>query len=104
MLYLFICDGHRKHIAFLSNLASVAKQLSFCRAGLMGLAECIASAASRNESKAEWREDSFPDAVKVEVSSESFLQHDKRTLLDVLRFVIENCKQHFNPKYRLQGL
>ncbi|KAK7858071.1 hypothetical protein CFP56_014546, partial [Quercus suber] len=90
-----------KRIAFLSNLASVAKQQSFCRAGLMGLAECIASAACRLDSEAEWGEDAF--LVKLEIALESFPQHDKMTLLDVLRFVIESSKQHFNPNYRFRG-
>lgn len=96
------CLNERKRIAFLSNLASVAKQQSFCRAGLMGLAECIASAARRLDSEAEWGEDAF--LVKLEIASESFPQHDKTTLLDVLRFVIESSKQHFNPNYRFRGL
>ncbi|KAL4602312.1 hypothetical protein ACB092_10G044100 [Castanea dentata] len=94
------CLNERKRIAFLSNLASVAKQQSFCRAGLMGLAECIASAARRLDSEAEWGEDAF--LVKLEIASESFPQHDKTTLLDVLRFVIESSKQHFNPNYRFR--
>nr|POF01631.1 putative methyltransferase tarbp1 [Quercus suber] len=94
------CLNERKRIAFLSNLASVAKQQSFCRAGLMGLAECIASAACRLDSEAEWGEDAF--LVKLEIALESFPQHDKMTLLDVLRFVIESSKQHFNPNYRFR--
>jgi tRNA guanosine-2'-O-methyltransferase len=99
---LLIPYGYRKRIAFLSNLASVAKQQSFCRAGLMGLAECIASVARGNDSEVEWGEDAF--LVKLEIASESFPQHDKTSLLDVLRFVIESSKQHFNPNYRFRGL
>ena len=72
----------------------------------MGLAECIASAAhgvGRHDSGAKWSEDAFPDEVQVESSPENF--SDCRTaFLDVLRFVIESSKQHFNPYYRLQGL
>uniref|UniRef100_A0A2N9GXM7 Uncharacterized protein n=1 Tax=Fagus sylvatica TaxID=28930 RepID=A0A2N9GXM7_FAGSY len=97
---LLIPYGYRKRIAFLSNLASVAKQQSFCRAGLMGLAECIASVARGNDSEVEWGEDAF--LVKLEIASESFPQHDKTSLLDVLRFVIESSKQHFNPNYRFR--
>ncbi|KAG6792092.1 hypothetical protein POTOM_001235 [Populus tomentosa] len=95
---------HLEGIAFLHSLASVAKHHSFGRAGLMGLAECIASAAcgvGRHDSGAKWSEDAFPDEVQVECFPEKF--SDCRTaFLDVLRFVIESSKQHFNPNYRLQ--
>lgn len=76
------------------NLASVAKQQSFGRAGLMGLAECIASAAcgvqKHNDCGEEWLEDKLSD------NGEDFL--------DVLRFIVECSKQHFNPNYRLRGI
>ncbi|KAF5477643.1 hypothetical protein F2P56_004263 [Juglans regia] len=96
------CLNERNRIAFLSKLASAAKQQSFSRAGLMGLAECIALAACRNDSEADWCEDAFLDMANVEISSENFLQHDKATLLDILRFVIESSRQHFNPNYRFR--
>ncbi|KAG7955622.1 hypothetical protein I3843_11G082000 [Carya illinoinensis] len=96
------CLNERNRIAFLSKLASAAKQQSFSRAGLMGLAECIALAACRNDSEADWCEDAFLDMANVETSSENFLQHDKATLLDILRFVIESSRQHFNPNYRFR--
>ncbi|KAL5551309.1 hypothetical protein UlMin_001485 [Ulmus minor] len=97
----------RKRIAFVSNLASAAKHESFGRAGLMGLAECIASAASRvrihqNECESEWDEGALPETEKVEIDSESSPQKEKVFLLDALRFIIEISKQHFNPNYRLQ--
>ncbi|XP_058009472.1 uncharacterized protein LOC131168902 [Hevea brasiliensis] len=96
----------RKGIVFLYSLASAAKHTSFGRAGLMALAECIASAArgvgTRDDNKAEWSEDAFPHEVQLESSSKSFNDVDKTNLLDVLRFVIENSKQHFNPNYRLR--
>jgi tRNA guanosine-2'-O-methyltransferase len=101
---IFIPRCYRKRIAFLCNLASVAKWQSFCRAGLVGLAECIASAASGSNGEAKWHEDAFLDMAEVEISSESFPHHDKTILLDVLRFVIESSKQHFNPNYRFRGL
>ncbi|GMN30914.1 hypothetical protein TIFTF001_003022 [Ficus carica] len=93
------CLSLKKWIAFLSNLASAARQHSFSRAGLMGLAECIASAAHRvtthdNDGKAEVGQDAF--------NSESLLQNEKIILLDALRFIIESSKQHFNPNYRLR--
>ncbi|XP_062146057.1 uncharacterized protein LOC133854045 isoform X2 [Alnus glutinosa] len=96
------CLSERKRIAFLCNLASVAKWQSFCRAGLVGLAECVASAASGSNGEAKWREDAFLEVVEVEIPSESFPRHDKTILLDVLRFVIESSKQHFNPNYRFR--
>ncbi|KAK9203377.1 hypothetical protein WN943_013631 [Citrus x changshan-huyou] len=96
----------RKQIAFLSNLASVAKQQSFGRVGLMALAECIASAAcgvaAHIENKAECCGDAFPEKVPEECSPENFPCNDKSDLLDILRFVIESSKQHFNPNYRLR--
>lgn len=100
---------HRKWLVFLSNLASAAKQQSFSRAGLMGLAECIVSAASRvstydNESEAYRDEDAFAGKAQLEFNSENFPQNEKIVLLDALRFIIESSKQHFNPNYRLQGL
>lgn len=99
------CDASyccRGQIAFLSNLASIAKQQSFGRAGLMSLAECIASAA--NDCQTEWREDAGPNIVQEESASESVSHNDKTVLLDALRFVVECGKQHFNPNYRLRGL
>ena len=102
-----IISGCRKWVAFLSNLASAAKKQSFSRPGLMGLAECIASAACRvgthdDINKASSKEDAFVDRVQPDVGSVS--QNNKIILLDALRFVIESSKQHFNPNYRLGGL
>lgn len=96
-----IPNGYRKWIAFLCNLASTARHQSFSRAGLMGLAECVASAAHQvmipvNDNEAEGDQDPF--------DSESSPQNDKIVLLDALRFIIESSKQHFNPNYRLRGL
>lgn len=84
----------------MSNLASAAKQQSFGRAGLMGLAECIASAACGVQM---WHSDAVHDMVQVASLEESLLHNNKMDFLDVLRFVIESSKQHFNLKYRLRG-
>lgn len=74
----------------------------------MALAECIASAACgvgiQDDKKAEWSEDAFPHEAQLESSSKIFNDIDEADLLDVLRFVIESSKQHFNPNYRLRGL
>ncbi|KAA8525977.1 hypothetical protein F0562_007922 [Nyssa sinensis] len=107
----FLCQysafqNMRKHIAFLSNLASVAKQQSFRRAGLMGLAECIASAAcgvqTHNGNQVELCKAASPDMVKGESVPGSSSHDDIRDLLDGLRFVIESSKQHFNQNYRFR--
>ncbi|PON64646.1 Armadillo-type fold containing protein [Parasponia andersonii] len=101
------CLSSRKWIVFLSGLASAAKQQSFSRAGMMGLAECIASAACRvrthdNETEAEREEVTFAEMAQREFNLESIPQNDKIALLDALRFIIESSKQHFNPNYRLR--
>ncbi|CAJ2663943.1 unnamed protein product [Trifolium pratense] len=89
----------RKHFAFLCNLASTAKHQSFGRAGLMGLAECIASASTGIGILIHARtESSFP----VQLVNGMENQTDKKELLDIFRYVVESSKQHFNPSYRLQ--
>ncbi|EEF37970.1 RNA binding protein, putative [Ricinus communis] len=108
----FLCQytrylNARKEIVFLHSLASVAKHQSFGRAGLMGLAECIASAACgvglRDGNEAEWTKDALCDEVWLDSSSKK-VHINKTDLLDVLRYVIESSKQHFNPKYRFRVL
>lgn len=96
----------RRKITFLSNLASVAKKRSFGRPGLMGLAECIASAACGGQicdnNEVENCVNDMSEIVQVESTLESYSYNNKEELLDVLRFVIESSKQHFNPNYRLK--
>ncbi|KAJ0104679.1 hypothetical protein Patl1_18356 [Pistacia atlantica] len=95
----------RKRIAFLSKLASISKQKSFGRVGMMTLAECIASAAcvdGTHDGKSEWCADAFPEKAELKSSQDSSSCNDKSDLLDVLRFIIESSKQHFNPNYRLR--
>ncbi|KAJ0047909.1 hypothetical protein Pint_15756 [Pistacia integerrima] len=94
-----------KRIAFLSKLASISKQQSFGRVGMMTLAECIASAAcvdGTHDSRSEWCADAFPEKAELKSSQDSSSYNDKSDLLDVLRFIIESSKQHFNPNYRLR--
>lgn len=90
------------------NLASLAKQQSFGRAGLMCLAECITSSAcgvgTHSEDETKGPSDVFPDKSQVESPAETGAHDNKTNLLDVLRFIVESSKQHFNPNYRLQGL
>lgn len=92
----------------MSNLASVAKKHSFGRPGLMGLAECIASAACGGQicdnDEVENCVSDMSEIVQVESALESYSYNNKEELLDVLRFVIESSRQHFNPNYRLKGI
>ncbi|WCJ25750.1 tRNA/rRNA methyltransferase (SpoU) family protein [Euphorbia peplus] len=96
----------REGIEFLHSLASLAKQQSFARAGLMGLAECIASTGCglriSDAKEVKHCEDALPGVTQQESSSKQFHPISKTDLLDVLRFVIESSKRHFNPSYRLR--
>lgn len=99
--FLYQYTGHlnaRTRMEFLRNISSLAKQQSFGRAGLMALSECIASAARRIVVD----ENGFLDKDRVEHSEEDLPHSDGADILDVLRYVAESCKQHFNPNYRLQ--
>lgn len=87
-------DG-RNGVAFLKRLASVAKSQSFGRAGLMCLTKCISSAACGIGQ--------CSDISPVILQDKESYPSDKVDLLDTLRYIIESCKQHFNPSYRHQG-
>lgn len=72
----------------------------------MCLVECIASAASGTLKHNNQDIKQFINATTDGVLGESepnACQIDRADLLDVLRFVLECSKQHFNPKYRCQG-
>ncbi|XP_021765778.1 uncharacterized protein LOC110730295 isoform X2 [Chenopodium quinoa] len=101
----------REQILFLRELASVARQQSLGRAGLMSLSECIFSASKSSKyfsaegqvgtgAARQWI-NALPDLNDMESSR---TQHcaDKADLIDSLRFLVENSKQHFNPNYRLR--
>ncbi|KEH31617.1 putative tRNA (guanosine(18)-2'-O)-methyltransferase [Medicago truncatula] len=92
----------RNLFAFLCNLASTAKHQSFGRAGLMGLAECIASASTGIGILIHASTESFTDTSPVELVIGMENQTVKKELLDIFRYVVESSKQHFNPSYRLQ--
>ncbi|KAF8027335.1 hypothetical protein BT93_E0286 [Corymbia citriodora subsp. variegata] len=107
--FLYQYTGHlnaRTQMEFLRNISSLAKQQPFGRAGLMALSECIASAARRivvgERCRSECPENSFLDKDQVEHSEEDLHHSDGADILDVLRYVVESCKQHFNPNYRIQ--
>lgn len=95
-------------VAFLCSIASIAKQESFGRAGLMALAACIASASFRTrsycEGEGQWCENRSHGTVQAETAQENILHNRSADLLNALRVVVENSKQHFNPNYRLRGL
>ncbi|KAK6251036.1 hypothetical protein SCA6_005041 [Theobroma cacao] len=96
----------RERIVFLSSLVSLAKRKSFSRAGLMGLAECIAASAlgacKYIDNEVKFSKDGFVDKVQQENSLQNFLHDDGTELLDVFRYVLESSKQHFNPNYRFR--
>ncbi|OMP07602.1 tRNA/rRNA methyltransferase, SpoU [Corchorus olitorius] len=93
----------RERIVFLTSLASLAKRKAFSRAGLMGLAECIAaSAVGACKYKVKPSEDGSVDKVQLEHSLENFPHDDGTELLDVFKYVLESSKQHFNPNYRFR--
>ncbi|PPD75236.1 hypothetical protein GOBAR_DD27830 [Gossypium barbadense] len=96
----------RETVIFLKSLASLAKRKSFSRAGLMGLAECIAASAfgahKYSNNKVESCEFGTADEVQPEYSLENFLHDNGTELLDFLRYVLESSKQHFNPNYRFR--
>ncbi|KAI8530133.1 hypothetical protein RHMOL_Rhmol11G0032100 [Rhododendron molle] len=96
----------RKGVAFLTNLASAAKKQSLGRAGLLGLAECIASAACgvkiHCENEVESSKCAPFDLMQVPSATPNSFHCSKADLLAVLRFIIESSKQHFNHNYRLR--
>ncbi|KAK6146391.1 hypothetical protein DH2020_020260 [Rehmannia glutinosa] len=91
----------RQHISFLIDLSSIPKTHSFGRAGLMCLVECIASAACGVIKRNNHEIKQLFDATTDEIVDE-FAPNIRADLLEVLRFVLECSKQHFNPKYRNQ--
>ncbi|KAK9716282.1 hypothetical protein RND81_06G223200 [Saponaria officinalis] len=100
----FMC--RRERILFLKKLASVAREQSLTRAGLMGLSQCIVSASNfssvstaQTHSKGIFGAENHTD-VSADVNR--FPCTDKLGLIDSLRFLIENSKQHFNRNFRFR--
>lgn len=97
------CLNPRNQIGFLINLASLAKKQSFGRAGFMALAQCIVSTAyvvgGYGNKEMEHLENRF-SGTPLEPSSEHLSQDEMSHILDVLKFVAESSRQHFNHKYR----
>ncbi|XP_039022591.1 uncharacterized protein LOC120155085 isoform X1 [Hibiscus syriacus] len=83
----------REAAIFLNSLASLAKSISFSRAGLMGLAECIAASAFGARKYSDNKAESCEFGV---------VDNNGTELLDVLRYVLESSKHHFNPNYRFR--
>lgn len=86
-----LCLSEGEQMRLLRDVASVVKNQSFGRAGLMSLAECVAAAA-----------DGVGKIEEDEASSSDTSYNDKAQLLDSFRFIIDTSKQHFNPNYRLK--
>lgn len=98
-----------ERIELVCGLASIARQDSFGRAGLMALAFCIASAAGTvihddGEVYDSMNDYTISGIKEAESSQENPLSSRAAELLDVLGVVVERSKQHFNPRYRLRGL
>ncbi|KAH9607099.1 hypothetical protein KSS87_005028 [Heliosperma pusillum] len=101
--------SRREQVSFLKKLASVAKEQSLSRAGLMSLSQCVVSASkSTNVSATQTHiEGIFGAREHTAVSAHSagvngFPCTDKAGLIDSLRFLVENSKQHFNHKFRFR--
>ncbi|XP_020874905.1 uncharacterized protein LOC9306167 isoform X1 [Arabidopsis lyrata subsp. lyrata] len=99
------CLNPRNRVGFLINLASLAKKQSFCRAGFMALVQCIVSTAyvvgGYGDKEMGHLEDKFSGTAH-EPSCEHLSQDDMTHILDVLKFVAESSRQHFNHKYRIR--
>ncbi|GMH28826.1 hypothetical protein Nepgr_030669 [Nepenthes gracilis] len=104
--------SRRKRISFLCNLASIARQQSLGRAGLMSLVECISSASvsppictvgidNSHDSQTKCCRDDLTDVLATR-SPETCLCNEKTDFIDGLRFLVQSGKQHFNPNYRLR--
>ncbi|XP_039141325.1 uncharacterized protein LOC120278662 [Dioscorea cayenensis subsp. rotundata] len=96
-----------ERIELVCGLASIARQDSFGRAGLMALAFCIASAAGTvihddGEVYDSMNDYTISGIKEAESSQENPLSSRAAELLDVLGVVVERSKQHFNPRYRLR--
>ncbi|XP_068650315.1 uncharacterized protein [Aristolochia californica] len=97
----FSCDlSRRERLGFLCRLASLAKQESFGRVGLMTLAVCIASASGGSDIHYEIESQCVENCSSPK-SNQVHLHNDSSDLLDALRIIVERCKHHFNPNYRL---
>uniref|UniRef100_A0A1D1XU92 tRNA (guanosine(18)-2'-O)-methyltransferase TARBP1 n=2 Tax=Anthurium amnicola TaxID=1678845 RepID=A0A1D1XU92_9ARAE len=94
-----------ERIAFICSLASLAREESFGRPGLMAFASCLSSAACGIEayhaSVAQHYENLSHQMEQV-VNQEGHMHNTNLELLDALGIIVERSKQHFNPKYRLE--
>ncbi|KAJ7549851.1 hypothetical protein O6H91_07G072000 [Diphasiastrum complanatum] len=86
----------RSHANFVTLLAKSAISLSPCRAGFMTLVSCIQAAAIRSSSEKDWS----LQTTHVLVTDELLSSTQSTELLEALRLVVEECKCHYNPKYR----
>ncbi|XP_010439980.1 PREDICTED: uncharacterized protein LOC104723330 isoform X2 [Camelina sativa] len=99
------CLNPRNRVGFLINLASLAKKQSFGRAGFMALVQCIVSTSDvvgGYGDKEMWHLENKFSGTADEPSCEHLSQDDMTHILDVLKFVAESSRQHFNHKYRIR--
>ncbi|XP_031502513.1 uncharacterized protein LOC116265767 isoform X2 [Nymphaea colorata] len=87
---------------FLCGLFALVTKESFGRAGLMALATCIASFACGSDTNKFWAEICGRDPVDDEVEESGQYSAAGKKLLGILQLVLEQCRHHFNPSYRLQ--
>ncbi|KAL1200621.1 hypothetical protein V5N11_019810 [Cardamine amara subsp. amara] len=99
------CLNPKNGVGFLINLASLAKKQSFGRAGFMAFVQCIVSTAyvigGYGDKEIRHLEDGFSGTAH-EPFCEHLSQDDMTHILDVLKFVAESSRQHFNHKYRIR--
>ncbi|XP_023635654.1 uncharacterized protein LOC17880577 isoform X1 [Capsella rubella] len=99
------CLSPRNRVGFFINLASLAKKQSFGRAGFMALVQCIVSTSyvvgGYGDKEMGHLEDKFSRTAH-EPSCEHLSQDDVTHILDILKFVAESSRQHFNHKYRIR--
>lgn len=72
----------------------------------MCLVECIASAACGivKQNHESWHSSDVTSDQIICESAPNSCQIDRANLLDILRFILDCSKQHFNRKYRHQGI
>ncbi|CAA7393157.1 unnamed protein product [Spirodela intermedia] len=87
-----------ERVAFVYSLASLARQESFGRPGLMAFASCLSSAALGTEGQ----QLSEVSEMEKELDHGGLINCRSSELLDILGVIVERSKQHFNPNYRLQ--
>ncbi|MQL85833.1 hypothetical protein Taro_018340, partial [Colocasia esculenta] len=106
----FVCQysaelSMSEHLEFICSLASLAREETFGRPGLMAFASFLSSAACTTKGHHENEVPHYENQsreIQVDLHKEH-MDYRHLDLLDALGIIIERSKQHFNPNYRLQG-